>query len=293
MKVLKFIFYAKRNILTTEMKNALLLFLFICLLSSVCFPAGAAAAEEEKVPLPILMYHSVSSTKTGVYFVSPETLENDLAELTARGYASVTLREVKAYLNGHGTLPKKPVLLTFDDGHYDNLYYGLPILEKMGYTAVLNVIGCFTEYSSTHEKDKIEYSHLTWDEIAYLAKSGTFEIGSHTYAMHAYKPRFGVKKTKEESPAEHRRLLNDDLEKLDRALLEKCGIRPVAFAYPFGAYDENSEAVVKARYDAAFTCYERVNRLKKGDKDKLWRLYRINRDGTMGTDTFLNLHKIA
>ena len=85
----------------------------------------------------------------------------------------------------------------------------------------------------------------------------------------------------------------DDLEKLDRALLEKCGIRPVAFAYPFGAYDENSEAMVKARYDAAFTCYERVNRLKKGDKDKLWRLYRINRDGTMSTDTFLNLHKIA
>ena len=267
--------------------------LFLCLVCGAGLPVKGAAAEETAVPLPILMYHSVSATKTGVYFVSPETLENDLAELTRRGYRSVTLRNVKAYLTGRGELPEKPVLLTFDDGHYDNLYYGLPILKKMGYTAVLSVIGCFTEYSSTHEKDQLEYSHLTWDEIGYLARSGVFEIGSHSYAMHAYKPRFGVKAKAGETPERHRLALDADLEKLDRALLKNCGIRPVAFAYPFGAFDETSEAVVSLRYDAAFTCYERINRLKRGDKEKLRRLWRINRDGTMETDRFLDLHKIV
>ena len=271
----------------------MLLTLFLCLIGSLCLPVAVAAAEEPTTPLPILMYHSVSADKTGVYFVSPEALENDLAELTRRGYRSVTLREVKAYLSGQGDLPEKPVLLTFDDGHYNNLFYGLPILKKMGYTAVLSVIGCFTEYSSTHEKDQLAYSHLTWDEIGYLARSGVFEIGSHSYAMHAYKPRFGVKKMKNETPEEHRFALDADLEKLDRALLEKCGIRPVAFAYPFGAFDKTSEAVVQARYDAAFTCYERINRLKKGDKSKLLRLWRINRDGTMSTNAFFDLHKIV
>ena len=271
----------------------MLLTLFLCLLGGACLPFGAAAAEEAEVLLPILMYHSVSATQTGVYFVLPEDLENDLAELKRRGYTSVTLREVKAYLCGQGDLPEKPVLLTFDDGHYDNLYYALPILKKMGSSAVLSVIGCFTEYSSTHEKDNLEYSHLTWDEIGYLARSGVFEIGSHSYAMHAYKPRFGIKAMKNETPEQHRLALDADLEKIDRALLEKCGVRPAAFAYPFGAFDKTSEEIVRARYDAAFTCYERINRLKRGDKEKLWRLWRINRDGRMGTNAFLNLHKIV
>lgn len=238
------------------------------------------------------MYHSVSKSKTGVYFVSPETLDRDLAELTKRGYEFVTLEKVKAYLRGKGDLPQKPLLLTFDDGHYDNLYYGLPLLKKYGATAVLNVIGCFTEYSSTHEKDKVEYSHLTWDEIAYLARSGVFEIGSHTYGMHAYKPRFGVKRKKSEPEDEHLAALNEDFEKIDRALLDKCGVRPVAFAYPFGAYDDVSEKAVTDRYDAVFTCYERINLLKKGDEKKLLKLWRINRDGTRQTAAFLDAHRI-
>ncbi len=274
------------------MRKAILSTLIIFVLILLFLPFRAARAEESVTPLPILMYHSVSKSKTGVYFVSPETLDRDLAELTKRGYEFVTLEKVKAYLRGKGDLPQKPLLLTFDDGHYDNLYYGLPLLKKHGATAVLNVIGCFTEYSSTHEKDKVEYSHLTWDEIAYLARIGVFEIGSHTYGMHAYKPRFGVKRKKSEPEDEHLAALNEDFEKIDRALLDKCGVRPVAFAYPFGAYDDVSEKAVTDRYDAVFTCYERINLLKKGDEKKLLKLWRINRDGTRQTAAFLDAHRI-
>lgn len=274
------------------MRKAVLPTLILFALTLLLLPAVTAKAEEDALPLPILMYHSISNGKTGVYFISPQALDEDLAELKRRGYEFVTLRAVKAYLRGKGSLPPKPLLLTFDDGHYDNLYYGLPILRKHGATAVLNVIGCFTEYSSTYEKDKVEYSHLTWDEIAYLAQSGVFEIGSHTYKMHAYKPRFGVKRKKGETKDEHVAALCEDLERIDRALLDKCGVRPVAFAYPFGAYDEESESVVKSRYDAVFTCYERINLLRVGDAKKLYKLYRINRDGTKQTRAFLNAHDI-
>ena len=78
----------------------------------------------------------------------------------------------------------------------------------------------------------------------------------------------------------------EDLAKLEKNLIEKSGVIPVAFAYPFGAYDEESEAIVKAHYDAIFTCYERINVLKKGEEKKLARLWRINRDGTMSTAEF-------
>ena len=290
-EVAPIIFSAKQGILTSDMRKAICFITVIICLSMLALPVATASAEERTM-LPVLMYHSISESKKGVYFISPRALESDLAALSALGYVFVTANAVKDYLNGTGELPEKPLLLTFDDGHYDNLFYGLEILKKHDAHAVINVIGCFSEYSSTHEKDHPEYSHLTWDEIAYLAKSGVFEIGSHTYGMHAYKPRFGIKRKKGESEEDHRRALSEDLEILDRILLDKCGVRPVAFAYPFGAYDEESEKVVKSRYDMIFTCYERVNSLKKGDSAKLSRIYRINRDGTLDTQTFLARHGI-
>ena len=272
------------------MKKVILLLLFFCLFFCLTTPLPAVAEEEEK-ELPILMYHSISTSKKGVYLVSPETLRRDLVELKVRGYQSVTLAEVKAYLKGKGDLPPKPVLLTFDDGHYDNMYYALDILREEGFTAVLHVIGCFSEYSSTHEKDHVEYSHLTWEEIGELSRSGVFEIGSHTYAMHAYKPRFGIKRKKSESYEDYKKVLTEDLTHLETALLEKSGVIPLSFAYPFGAYDKESETIVRSLgYDAIFTCYERVNKLKKGDEEKLSHLHRINRDGTLSTETFLKKH---
>ena len=273
------------------MKKVLaILLLFLILLP---FPVFVAAAEEraEERELPILMYHSVSETQKGIYFVSPEKLRADLRSLTKRGYRSVTLAEVKSYLRGTGDLPEKPVLITFDDGHYDNLYYARDILAEEGYTAVLHVIGCFTEYSSTHEKDHVEYSHLTWEEIGALARSGVFEIGSHTYKMQSYKPRFGIKRKKAESSADYEKALREDLTQLEHALIEKSGVFPVSFAYPFGAYDAESERIVRALgYDAIFTCYERINHLKKGNENKLARLWRINRDGTLSTEGFFAKH---
>lgn len=274
------------------MKKAISAFLFLCF-GLFLSPAIGAQAEEDGRDLPVLMYHSVSASQRGVYFISPEALRADLVALKARGYESVTLAEVKAYLKGWGDLPEKPVLLTFDDGHYDNLYYARDILREEGFTAVLHVIGCFTEYSSTHEKDQLEYSHLTWEEIGELARSGIFEIGSHTYRMHAYKPRFGIKRKKSESSEEYEKALTEDLKALERALIEKSGVIPLSFAYPFGAYDDESERIVSSLgYEAIFTCYERINRLKKGDSKKLSRLYRINRDGSLGTREFFDKHKL-
>ena len=270
-----------------------LIYLTLSLLCFALLPVNhSVTAEQSSLDLPILMYHSISATKQGVYFVSPETLESDLFYLEKRGYTFVTATKVKAYLEGRGDLPAKPILLTFDDGHYDNLYYGYPILRKHRAHAVLNVIGCFSEYSSTHEKDQLEYSHLTWEEIAYLARSGVFEIGSHTYRMHAYKPRFGIKRMKGESAEEYRHALTEDLETLDRILMDKCDVRPVAFAYPFGAYDSESSEIVRERYDMIFTCYERINRLKRGEIATLSALRRINRDGTLTTRAFFDKHEI-
>ena len=42
----------------------------------------------------------------------------------------MSLRELVEYSRGTGTLPEKPVLITFDDGQLSVLEYVLPLLEK-------------------------------------------------------------------------------------------------------------------------------------------------------------------
>ena len=269
----------------------ILLCALICVLFSLsALPVSQAEGAEERL-LPILMYHSVLDAEPNAYRIRPAALEADLAALTKRGYEPVTIHKVIHFVKGIGDLPAKPVLITFDDGHYNNYCYALEILKRNGFTAVLNVIGCFTEYSSTHEKDHPEYSHLTWDEIGVIARSGVFEIGNHSYRMHAYKPRFGITRKKGESAEEYEKTLTEDTLLLEHALLNKSSVKPICYAYPFGAYDSDSERILRALgYEAIFTCYERVNTIVRGDEKKLSRLYRINRDGRLSTEEFLKKH---
>ena len=265
----------------------------ICTLSYLVAAPNAMAETREERDLPVLMYHSVLDAAPNAYRIRPSTLERDLEVLKKRGYVSVTLNDVVRFVKGAGTLPDKPVLITFDDGHYNNYHYAMEILKRQGFSAVLNVIGCFTEYSSTHEKDHPEYSHLTWDEIGVLARSGVFEIGNHSYAMHAYKPRFGITRKHGESTEDYEKALREDTLRTERELLDKSGVRPVCYAYPFGAYDEDSERILRALgYEAIFTCYERINKIRQGEEEKLLRLYRINRDGRLGTKDFMDKHGI-
>ena len=79
----------------------------------------SAADSAGGVSLPVLMYHSVAPVPEQQYCVTPETLESDLRYLQAHGYETVSPEELVAYTNGNGTLPEKPVMLTFDDGYYN------------------------------------------------------------------------------------------------------------------------------------------------------------------------------
>lgn len=115
----------------------------LCLLLVLPLSAVSVArdsARQDAVIMPVIMYHTILNSRDGVYIVSEAQLENDLKELIARGYEFVFPSEVAEFVSGEGSLPEKPVMLTFDDGHYNNLYYGLPILEKYGAKANINII---------------------------------------------------------------------------------------------------------------------------------------------------------
>ena len=243
---------------------------------------GQGDADGER-KLAVVMYHNILKSSKGMYTVSPAQFEGDLAAYEAAGYETVFPSEVIAFVCGEGDLPEKPLLITFDDGRYNNMYYGLPLLEKYGAKAAFYPVGAFSAFSTdSGDHSNPNYSHLTWAQMGELAASGHVEMGSHSYNMHRYSPRFGVARMKGESPAAYRRALTEDTGRMQDALLKATGTPALSYAYPFGEYSEEAEAVLRAFGIKLFlTCNEGVTTLKRGDADTLTHVRRVNRDGAL------------
>ena len=47
----------------------------------------------------------------------------DLDALQEKGYTAVTVSDLLAYVQDGADLPEKPVMITFDDGYYNNYIY--------------------------------------------------------------------------------------------------------------------------------------------------------------------------
>lgn len=275
----------------------ILVFFSLCLLnnfSGKLYLSNAGDDDREHACVPILMYHSVLKSKKGQYTVSPSMLEDDIKYLKEKGYTAVFIRDLINYCIGDADLPKKPIVLSFDDGHYNNYYYAYPIIEKYNFKANLNVIGCFCDYSTTSgDIDNPNYSYLTWSEIKTLHDSGYFEIGNHTFKMHSYKPRFGISKIYGESDEDYKEALSSDIKKLEDKFESACGFHSEVFAYPFGKYTNESEQILRQLgFNAFLTCNEGINKIYKGNSKSLLHLKRINRSGLISTSDFFAKYNI-
>ena len=82
-------------------------------------------ADTDSVKLPVIMYHSLLKDEKlqNDYTVSPTLFENDLKYLTENGYTTVVVNDLTDYVYGKKSLPEKCIMLTFDDGYYNNYYY--------------------------------------------------------------------------------------------------------------------------------------------------------------------------
>ncbi len=258
-------------------------------------PNNVVLAQDCQRDVLILMYHSVLKSKKGDYIISPDDLKSDLLWLKNHGYESIFVSEIIDYCEGKGDLPEKSVVITFDDGHYNNFYYAKPIFEEMNFKATINIVGAYTEYStSSGDIDNPNYSHLTWNEIKELQQNEHFEIGNHTYNMHSLKPRYGIAKTQGENSELYRKHLCEDVGRLEKCFQDKCGFTTNIFAYPFGKYsNESYEILSSLGFKAFLTCNEGINHLIKGENAKLKELKRYNRSGLFTTEAFFKKIKIS
>ena len=118
------------------------------------------AKNDDSIALPIVMYHSLLKSKSGNYIVHPDTFENDLKYIQDKGYTTITMTDLINYVYKDSPLPEKPIIITFDDGFYNNFGYAVPLLHKYDMKAVISIVGKYTDTYSKSDEANLNYSYL-------------------------------------------------------------------------------------------------------------------------------------
>jgi peptidoglycan/xylan/chitin deacetylase (PgdA/CDA1 family) len=98
---------------------------------------------ERAQPVPILMYHVIAAPLPGApypgLYVSRAEFDAQVRWLVRNGYHAVTLLQVLDDWRGLRGLPRRPVVLSFDDGYRSDYTDALPMLRSVHWPGVLNL----------------------------------------------------------------------------------------------------------------------------------------------------------
>ncbi len=196
--------------------------------------------------VPILMYHRIADIPGDRNSLPPAKFREQIEYLADNGFTTLTMQMVYEFYASGKELPKKSVLLTFDDGYSDNYTEALPILKENNMTAVLFPISNWVGKENKWENfNKKLTTTMDWDQLKSWQASG-MEIASHTI-NHPFLANCDRKQTTIE--------LTESKTTLEQNL--SCSID--FLCYPYGSFNTETKVVVKnAGYKAAFAIFDQA-----------------------------------
>ena len=146
--------------------------------------------------IPVIMYHSVGKVHPewiwNFLTVPYAIFEEQIETLFRKGFHTLDLNELYAYVNRGYNVPERSVVLTFDDGYLDNWVYVYPILKKYGFKGTIFVSPEFVDpcafprknledvWKGTVAECELEpFGFLSWEEMRLMEESGVMDIQSH------------------------------------------------------------------------------------------------------------------
>jgi peptidoglycan/xylan/chitin deacetylase (PgdA/CDA1 family) len=152
-------------------------------------------------------------------------------------------------------------MISFDDGRDDALRFADPLLKQAGMRATMFVI-------TSRASDPGLY-YAPWSRLESASRSGRWDLESHTAAAHHEQQVADGRSLPAltslapgENVTAYRARVRADLARASAAIAAHTGRRPVAFAYPFGAFgaDRTNAPAIRAvlrqevtrRYTLAF-----------------------------------------
>jgi peptidoglycan/xylan/chitin deacetylase (PgdA/CDA1 family) len=173
-------------------------------------------------PVPILEYHVLGPAPEDApypeLYVTRPDFHQQMNWLDDHGYEAVTLEAVEQAWYHGGTLPAKPVVISFDDGYRPQFTYALPELRTHGWPGVLNL--------------KAEGSDLYASNVEAMIDAG-WELASHTID-HSDLTTLGTAELEEEVAGSR------------EILRREYHVSVKNFCYPAGQFDSTVIAAVEA-----------------------------------------------
>lgn len=276
-----------------------LLFAVCAIFVSFCFAVKSENISKEVSSvqnirvLPIVMYHHITENpkRSGTYVVTKDELESDLEYIKSKGYKTVTIKELKDYVDGKIQLEEKIIMITFDDGFESVYKFALPLLKERNMKAVIFPVGSITETYTQNADKNINYAYMTWQELALAQQSNVLEVQNHTYDMHYCQngKRKGLSKMNGESQEEYEKALKEDLEKMQNLLLKNSSVNAICIAYPYGAYSSSTQKIIeKLGFCSSLVCEERINTISRSNSQCLYNLGRYNRPSGITSEEFFS-----
>ncbi len=199
-------------------------------------PAEVRGSAARRMRIPILMYHVVTSPPAGVanaeLWIPEDRFREHMHALRRAGYHAITLRQAFAGWRRGAGLPRRPVVVTFDDGYLSHYTKARPVLRALGWPGVLNL-----------KVGNVGRDGISTRQVKALIAAG-WELDAHTIS-HPDLTTLTADALRHEVAGSR------------RALRRRFGVRVDFFCYPAGRYDARVIAAVEAAgYRGATTTVE-------------------------------------
>ena len=193
-------------------------------------PSGVESRGYQLVP--ILCYHTMGVQTKGRLLMAASAFEEQMRYLKREGYHVITLKQFLEYTALRQQLPRKTVVLTFDDGWKSFKEFAYPLLKELGFPATLFI---YTDFIGARIA-------LSWPELKDLAQEG-FDIEAHS------KTHEDMRKKPSESEEDYNKRMQAELVTPLATFQQRIGQSPKIIAYPYGSHDDG---VVKRTRDAGY-----------------------------------------
>ena len=170
---------------------------------------------------------------------SIKIFEKMIKYLYDNGYKTINTTEFYSWYIGKVEYKKKTVLVTIDDGFYEDYYLVYPIIKKYNFKATSFIIGSKIK-EKTLPYDKYKNLFLGMDVINKVREEYPyFEFQSHSYNMH-----FINMTNKTKLVCRINSMSNEELEK-DIFQNKKFGF--TSMSYPYGCFNEEMKKMLEMK----------------------------------------------
>lgn len=221
----------------------------------------------------VLGYHNLASNEekklyeTDSLVLNLDKFEAQLDYLKKHNYKTLTLDEFYCWKKKECNIPRKSVLITFDDGYLSNYHYAFEMLKERNMNAVVFVIGSSIKESNDEWNEKSIGQYMSYEELEDSKENyPNIEFASHSYNLHF---SGSVRTLSYEE-------LNEDCKKMLSIIDSQY------YAYPYGSKSDNMVKALKNNdYKLAFGFGPRENHRKATRNDDDYLISRLNIDDNM------------